>query len=195
MITHIIYHLPGIKVGCTQSLGDRKRYYPRHQIRMLKVLEELHEHSDQQAGDREWEWADHFGYKRGPHYTKTLEATRAPGSWAMMTPEKRIKVGKASGSLGGKARANKLTPQQLSEIARKGGQGRAARGLPSHLKLLTKEQHIESGRMGGSKGGPKGGFTSSRLRDTCPHCGLEGQRANLYRWHFDRCLERIGGRP
>ncbi len=28
MTTYYIYHIPGVKVGCTRNLAERKRHYP-----------------------------------------------------------------------------------------------------------------------------------------------------------------------
>ena len=57
MITHIIYHIPGRKVGCCKDLEYRKSLYLEMEgaIPEIEVLEELHDKSDQEA-------TDHHGY-------------------------------------------------------------------------------------------------------------------------------------
>src|SRR5579863_4892511 len=71
MITHFIYHIPGRKVGCTNQIEDRMRVYEKDEGSrpIFEILEELHDATDQEAGDIEWQWADRFGYPRRNHYT------------------------------------------------------------------------------------------------------------------------------
>src|ERR1700676_1397935 len=66
-VIHTIYHVLGCKVGCTSDFGRRITEYP--QGTEFEILQELHDKTDKQAGDIEWEWADSFGYKRGQHYS------------------------------------------------------------------------------------------------------------------------------
>jgi hypothetical protein len=67
--TFTIYHCPDIpKVGCTNNLSRRHGQYPEGT--KLEVLEILENVSEEEAGDKEWFWADHFGYERGMHYTQ-----------------------------------------------------------------------------------------------------------------------------
>lgn len=75
IVTHIIYHIPGRKVGCTKSLESRKSLYLRDDGAIpenIQVLQKLYNASDQEAGDIEWEWADKLGMRRGMHYTKCI---------------------------------------------------------------------------------------------------------------------------
>lgn len=67
MITHLIYHILDRKVGCTKDLENRKKRYLESEgsVPEMVVIERLRDKTDQEAGDREWQWADWFGYKRG----------------------------------------------------------------------------------------------------------------------------------
>lgn len=68
---YTIYHLPGRKVGCTCNPGRRfKEYRLQGYTGPIEILERLH-CSVTEAGNREWEFADKFGYRRGWHYTLT----------------------------------------------------------------------------------------------------------------------------
>ena len=60
VVSHTIYHIPGRKVGCTQSLERRKQQYLAEEGRIpqIEILEELSDKTDQEAGDIEWQWAD-----------------------------------------------------------------------------------------------------------------------------------------
>jgi hypothetical protein len=69
-----IYHLPGKKVGCTSNPAQRfATYRAQGWTGKIIILEELN-CGPTEAGDREWQWADHFGYKRGWHYSTTWGA-------------------------------------------------------------------------------------------------------------------------
>jgi hypothetical protein len=74
MITHIIYHIYGYKVGCTKDLVRRldEYRYEGYTAEEVEILEKLHDKSDQEAGDIEWAWADKLGYRRGPHYSTSF---------------------------------------------------------------------------------------------------------------------------
>lgn len=189
MITHYIYHIEGRKVGCTKNLESRKKLYLEDEgdIPALIILEELEDATDIEAGDREWYWADKFGYRRGVHYTVTMISRYA-------TPEKRSEWGRK----GATKKFKNMTAEQQLEWVRAGGrrladmatsESQRERGLRTAQKK-TFEEHSEWGRKGGKK--------SSSYRVTCPHCGLESMLAIMYRWHFDNCLQKprtILGRP
>ena len=84
MITHVIYHIVGRKVGCCADLMSRKSWYPKDTT--IEVVEELYDKSDQEAGDIEWQWADRFGYDRGVHYAeiKRRMSNRGPDYFSEM---------------------------------------------------------------------------------------------------------------
>jgi len=198
MITHVIYHLPGRKVGCTRDLKKRIRWYPHHQTRFLEVLEELHDASDQEAGDRERWWQEHFGYKRdSAHYSQNPVLTMAPEE-VRAQGRQRLRRQEELG-----VGIYALTREQRSENGRKGGY--IGKGGQVMAERLTHEQRVEMGRKGGSRtppeqraaNGRKAGtanaaaqITGAFVRDQCPHCGLESNRMILSRWHFDRCKQK-----
>lgn len=70
MSRHYIYHINGTKVGVTTNIKHRKYLYrKKHGANPdLEILEVLENKSDGEVGDREWWWADRFGYERGTHY-------------------------------------------------------------------------------------------------------------------------------
>ena len=68
MKTYFIYHILGIKIGCTSNIKTRnwqnkKKYGTNIEITILETY-----HDPQVAGDREWELADEYGYPKGQHY-------------------------------------------------------------------------------------------------------------------------------
>jgi hypothetical protein len=198
---HIIYHIPGVKVGCTVNLKMRKTQYPEGTV--IEILEII-KCTTQVAGDREWEWADKLGYERGLHYAeynwnvKLTHAQRiAAGNTGgyktvelrvgihAMTPEQRAewtsKAGRRAAELGLGIHA--ATPEKLSEWSRKAFEG------PNHVsKTASPEQKIEWTSKGGRKAlaGPN---HNTKQVLTCPHpnCGFTGTGFAMYRWHFDKC--------
>jgi hypothetical protein len=111
LIKHVIYHIPGQKVGCTSNFEQRKEKYPENTI--FEILEELI-CTPNDAGDKEWEWAAKFGYKKGSHYGKS--------SWNVtMNSQIRTINGK-------KAAINTFTPEHQKRIAGLGGKSGGKRG-------------------------------------------------------------------
>lgn len=193
MITHIIYHIPGRKVGCTKNIVWRKKLYLDREgiLPSIEILEELHDKTDQEAGDIEWAWADKFGYPRGNHYTIIMKAIVARGKIGGIayssshSPDERSKI--AQNGL-----AN-VSPKRRSEIARMGG----LIGGRRRAETTSRERRSEIGRMGAAAGAIKGNRKAIELkstgafkRATCPHCGLESNIMILHRWHFDKCSSK-----
>lgn len=212
MITHIIYHIPGRKVGCTKSLEGRKSWYSKDTI--FEVLEELEDKTDQEAGDIEWAWADKFGYRRGVHYTRVAIFTMSSEEWTKhlhqiglkgsaallekTTPEQRKSWGKRTFELGVGIHA--LTTEQRREFGKisgkKGGKkggpigGRTSKERGAGIFSLTPEEKSEIASRGGTKTSKLGKAGFQQVIE-CPHCGFKGQLAGLYRWHFDNCPQRV----
>jgi hypothetical protein len=67
-----IYHLPGRKVGCTSNPIQRFLTYRSEGYQGEIIILEKLRCTAHQAGDREWAWANHFGYKRGWHYSTSF---------------------------------------------------------------------------------------------------------------------------
>lgn len=206
---HVIYHIVGRKVGCSQNIERRMKTYEEKEGErpIYEVLEELNGVSNQEAGDREWWWADKFGYKRGVHYAviRTAAIERSRRGTELSTPEQKTLAGKN----GGRRRAEILSGERISEIAREAGKRSIETRTPEyrsatgrHAGLVTLErgtgihglssdQRREYGRLGGRTGG------AARLRRSgaykmgrCSHCGYESTVLSLGRWHNDNCPRR-----
>lgn len=182
MITHYIYHIPGRKVGCTKDLKTREWDYKSKEgtIPTMEVLEEVHDANDQEAGDREWWWADKLGYPRSHHYTHTLRITSG------ITPEQRSIRGHKAGT----KRMNNLTQEGRRELATKAS--RAALISPNRKPppKLSFEQASDRSSKTTQRMVAEGHHT---LQPTeCPHCGTKGGFLALQRWHFNRCRKLKG---
>jgi hypothetical protein len=148
MITHIIYHISGRKVGCTNNLEIRKKMYfdAEGKIPNLEILEELQDKTDQEAGDIEWQWADRFGYKRGNHYTIIVAAARerARRGLGALSTDQLSEAGKSGArrlhelGLGG---FGNLTSDQRIEYGKRGGYGRARNLTPERLIEISRKAY------------------------------------------------------
>lgn len=199
-MTHIIYHIPDVKVGCTNDFERRKSEYPEGtQFEIIEVLEGF---TDKEAGDREWDWADHYSYPRGTHYTHTkmmnekgaikggIATTDKYGGWAFITPEQLSANGKKGGE-----RCHELNP----ELASNNGKlvyELGYRPLADYLKNCTPEEHferrkkgIQTARQNGTIGnsGRLNGHKQALIEHVCPHCGKVGNGNTMFRHHFERC--------
>src|SRR4051812_8565757 len=100
LTVHFIYYIPGRKIGCTKNLEGRKRMYLEMEgvVPEIEILEELHDKTDQEAGDIEWQWADALGYKRENHYTVIMNAARVRSMKGnSYSFEEKSKIGKLVG--------------------------------------------------------------------------------------------------
>jgi general stress protein YciG len=200
MITHIIYHIIGRKVGCTKNLARRRAEYKLegYSPEEIEILEELHDKTDQEAGDIEWAWADRLGYNKGHHYTTTMknyseEGSRKGGLRTVelrvgvhgLSSEQRIEVSRKAGLIGGPRSNQVMTVEQKSDRGRKGGiKSNSRNGGLRRAEVLTSERKSEIGRLGGLiRGGMMIELTPFRIRGKCIHCGIETNTANLSRWH------------
>ena len=216
MITHIIYHIPGRKVGCTRDFVGRKKWYSKGVV--LEVLEELHNATDQEAGDREWFWAEKFGYKKGVHYTRTpgvildksfiRELASRRGSKTVelkigvhaLTHDQKVIIGRRAG----KRTDEVMTKEEKTERGINGGNASMALGVGIHG--MSHEEHVEAGNRGGRSafrlgvgahsltvdqkvkyGKKNGGFVQLQQ---CPYCGIVSHIAILTRWHFNKCKQK-----
>jgi hypothetical protein len=211
VIMYTIYHVIGKKVGCTVNFEKRKTQYPDGT--QVEILEELDSSvGDQIAGDREHYWADHFGYKKYSHYSKsnwnlrqTMEQKSQAGKKAgelgvsgfqTMTFEQRSQIGKRTAELG-KSGFQNLTSEQRSEIAKK----TAALGLTGYATLPPEKRRV-GGRRGGkiSSALPTNAFRTgvaarasaaspnsvSNKISECPYCGTSIRGPSFYR-HKKAC--------
>jgi hypothetical protein len=152
---YIIYHIPGVKVGCTVNFEARKIQYDEGTV--FEVLEELDESvGDKLAGDREWYWADHFGYHRGRHYSEYNWNVNIP-------PEDR----EGFASLGG---SSPISGYKSGAAGRVGGRRQAELGM-TPFQNFTREQQSEYGKLGGVAGGRR----TAELGTTAFHTGAAGR--------------------
>lgn len=199
MITHIIYEIPGRKVGCTKNIEHRMNRYLREEgiIPKFNIREELVDKTDKEAGDIEWDWADKLGYRRGIHYTTTINQLSQVGKrggllgglkgqirFMEMTTEAQRKEWATKASL--RARET-VTSDELKERGRKGGLITSSKKTLEQHRELTKKALAKLTPEKRQKLGNNGAYIK---RGRCPHCHLESNLANLYRWHYDNCPKR-----
>lgn len=179
---YIIYRIIGIKVGLTVNFEKRciqnKLMYGQDII--IEVLDTWPlSVGDRFAGDREWEWADAYGYERGSHY--------AEKNWNLiLTKEQRSeyssKGGKRASELG-LTGFQKLTSEQQSNNAK------ASVASPNFVTKQGKSGLQTGAAQKASVASPNANW---KQVFTCPwpECRITGQFITMKRWHFDNCKKK-----
>jgi hypothetical protein len=210
VITHIIYHIPGRKVGCTKDLNSRKRWYPKGTE--IEILDELHDKTDQEAGDIEWQLAAALGYKKGQHFADTMKIARPHSLYEEMgrrgaerlSNNVGIEVRREWCSKAGTARQSSMSKEERSALASKAHAARnmstedyvelgrlyGFRGGQRRVETTTFEQRSEWARRAGRVGGLKNGPLLGAMKGKCVHCGIECSLGNIHRWHNNNCKKR-----
>ena len=174
---YYIYHIPGIKIGCTTNLKNRMAQlnYTEYEV--------LEEHLDGWiAGDRELELQKEYGYDIDPvHYMiklRQLESGRTKESYERAAQ---------------KTKGVKLSDEQKYKLSQAGMGNQNAKGairseetrkklsdahMGSTVSLETKSKISET--MKGMK----------RPRVICPHCKKPGANNLMIRYHFDNCKHK-----
>lgn len=163
----------------------------------IEILQVLKNHTDKEAGDVEWEYADKFGYPRGKHYTESMKALSVGGkkggavssggtigglvggmltykvNFSRQTAEQRVAAGKKGGRIGGAI----LTFEQLSYAGK------------MSIAKSTHQQRVEWGKLGGSKGGTARAFnlSSKEIKSISSKAGKVGGLVSAYQKY--KCLE------
>jgi hypothetical protein len=166
---YTIYHVVGVKVGCSKNfekrdIQNKERYGEDIKVEVLDTYPD--EVGDQFAGDREWEWADTLGYPRKNHYTQRWDT--------MLTTEELVEAGRMGGS-------HFLPHKSDPDLREKHGIG--FENNPSYNKSDKHKADAAKGAAIAAANGTLGTQTQS----TCPHCGKVGQTSVMGRWHFDNC--------
>lgn len=156
---YTIYHIPGVKIGCTNNPEKRikEQGYESYEI--------LEEHNDIIiASNREIALQKEYGYSVDwiPYY-KTINAP---------TKESRIRGGKTAGKKNGPLAAIHGSGFNTIEFRSKGGKvggkiaGRMA--VESGVALISLK------------------IANSRER-ICPYCNKNIKGPNYFKWHGDKC--------
>jgi hypothetical protein len=133
---YYIYHIPGIKIGCTIDLQHRKAYNKRYHGRDIdfRVVETLQGHDTEEmwqiVGDREWELADQNGYARGRHYRDIrltqLKMSHSNIDYNNITPYDRHNDACKEGWVTAKKKLRTLTNEQVLSIREEYANGNIA---------------------------------------------------------------------
>ena len=155
-----IYHIPGIKIGCSTRPKIRVEEQGFSNFDILEVHDDI-----ALASQREVELQVQYGYGRDNNcsyedsYKARLEAGKKGGvankesGWITKLGHKQGKKNVESGSL---LRAASMAGKIVGP-------------------RLSKEHMSRMGKIGGNK------------KVTCPHCNKEGLARPMHRWHFNNC--------
>lgn len=148
-IIYYIYHIPGVKIGCTDNV---KRRVVR--VQGYDNYEILEEHTDiYEASDREIQLQKEYGYKvdTNPYYKVIQRPTKEGRSKAGKKGIKRLRKynqnkehQSMAGRKGGTITAAKMTFEQRSYAGKKGGKVTTPKLVkwvkenPEHLRKIQK---------------------------------------------------------
>jgi hypothetical protein len=180
----VIYHVIGLKVGCTRDFQRRclanKRKYGDHIE--IEVLEEVDESVGAEvAGDLELKWSQLLGYGKPTHYK--ISSKNLDGAWNWKgrkgfaaASQQEAKLRRGPGFLGNSKDEHR---ENSLRGARKGYKTQYDRGKNpfqnSDIQSRLARRAAELGR----------GCMKKIVQ--CPHCLKKGTAAIMARWHGDRC--------
>jgi hypothetical protein len=151
-----IYHVVGVKVGCTrQNIEARCQQQGLWEERAVDLLRIIPDHlSDKDAGDIEWFYSDSYGYTRGKHYSTHR--------WDLLMTECQKREARS------KAGKNTQIKQFLkgTHISQTGNGG---------FQAMSSEKRSEAGRTGAT--------TSNQIDRICPRCNRVG-KGNKWLYHI-----------
>jgi len=164
MKKYYLYHIPGVKVGCTTR--PHERIVEEQGFDTYEILETYTDISV--ASAREIQLQEQMGYGRDNNATyENSYNARVSGGY------RGGKTNKDSGwisELGyNQGRAN-VESGHLQNIASQGGKISGSKLSKDHMSKL--------GKIGGNK------------QVICPHCGKQGLARPMHRWHFDKCKHK-----
>lgn len=206
-MSYVIYHIFGVKVGCTVDYPKRC-YAQGFKDGEFGIVEELDESVGEQfAWERECSYQIAFGYKiDNLSYINSNKGRRIcveQGKNSFQNKEYVRELGKIGGkksiasqlergvhnSQTGKNPLFNLSKKQRQEAQKKSIAIQLANGTHvggTRFQLQTSAQHAEAGRIGG-KISAKGPNHFSKRIATCPHCGFTGKCPSIFSRHFDKC--------
>lgn len=158
-----IYHIPGVKIGCSTNPEDRVKRFGYTDFEILEEHEDIYI-----ASDREIQLQEQYGYGRDntlPYYKTVRMASLGGLAQGHILGSKNVESGHWQNvkSKGWKSKEHQLKTSTLGGLANK--------GIPKpHAKeTMLKLANIES---------------------TCPHCNKTVKGGNYYRWHGENCKNK-----
>lgn len=159
---YYIYHIPGVKIGCTTNVKRRvnKQGYSEYQI--LETHTDIHI-----ASQREIELQKQYGYK----VDNTLYSQSYEWATSGNPPIQPM--------LNGFKNWFKNNKEIHCKNAKLGGLKQGP---------ITGKKNAESGHI--SALGKKNSEFNNRIR-TCPHCNIVTRGVGYERWHGDKCRKKL----
>lgn len=202
MKTYYIYHIPGIKIGCTSDLNKRMA------DQGFTEWEILEEHTDiYEASDREIQLQKDYGLPVDtiPYWQSYQSRFRMNTSAARKAADTRVRNGTNGGwkhseetlerfkyrNLGNKHSEETLEKMRGREVSSETRLklSRASKGRKPSEETKQKLSEAKTGLKLSEE--TKKSFNSKRSEImTCPHCGKSGAKFNMNRYHFDKCKNR-----
>jgi hypothetical protein len=159
-----IYHIPGIKIGCSDN--------PKRRVKAQGYIDYdvLETHTDIDiAAEREFELQKEYGYKVDDckyNQTNYSEMGKTGGATNVKTGQ-ALKMQKIGCSLGGKI----------------GGKINGDKSALLGTGIHTFEMRSKGGKIGGKIAGS---IVSNKIHH-CEHCNTDIKGRIYFRWHGDNC--------
>ena len=185
---YYIYHIPGVKIGCTDNVQER--------ISAQKFInyEVLEEHTDAYiASDREIALQKQYGYPvdKIPYWKTIQQLTHNPKRLeAIQNSELYKAVRIECGKRMGKVRGQQCKESGfMSDIGKKYGPIMGKKNVESgHLQNISSEAGKLGGKIGGKKNVESGHLENVRSKiRVCPYCTKTIKGGNYFKWHGDKC--------
>ena len=179
---YYIYHIPGIKIGCTEDLDKRMKDQGFTEWEILETHED-----GWLAGDREIELQKEYGYRVDTtHYQVVREKFTMSGKQHKEETKAKIST----------AHVGKVLSEETKERISIGGIGN--QNAAGTIRTEENKRKISESLMGNVV--PK--ETRSKISSTmkgrkqpiviCPHCNKSGGQNAMTRRHFDNCKQKKG---
>ena len=169
MKLYYIYHVEGVKIGCTVNPKRRVKDQGYSAFQVLEVHDDI-----KIASKREIELQIQYGYGRDCTVPYTKSATFG-------THEGRSKGGKKTGKIN----------VENGHMSRMGKIGGKINGPIQGKKNAESGQVGKAGKIGGKISGkitgPINGKTSCAIERTCPYCSKTVRGPSYFRGHGQKC--------
>lgn len=159
---YYIYHIPGIKIGCSKNPKRRVKTQGYTEFTILET------HTDIQiASEREIELQKEYGYK--------VDCTLYKQTTSSPTLEGIIKGGQNGALKKWQLENPELYKEKQKESASLGGRKQGP---------IQGKKNVESGHISNL------GIEQAKKIYTCEYCKKTGKSSSMFRWHFENCKQK-----
>ncbi len=178
---YTVYHIPGIKVGCTKDIkrrcrDNKNKYGQDITIDIIMVTDNIDEASElEEFANAEYNYRKDITYKESQRMVNSI-------NHCSNSQETRDKI---SDTLIGKELSEEHLQKMRDNQPDRSGENNPFYGVAHSDETRHKMSQSKMGKTG--EACPNYGRVHKKK--VCPHCGLCGGGGNMKRFHFDNCKE------